>query len=272
MLIHPAFTSILRPQAPVVQLLDLKTDTTSNGANPSTYTFTNCSLGAIGGHAMDEAVLGVQNNAAARNIASRSPSNSYILVVVHTQQSGNAGAVTACRLGGVTGRALVNAAATAAVNSHLFSWPMSALLGITNTDIAVDMLAFTSSVTVAPLLVSNVPGLGTTLVASSASNANGTINLTGGTPSFERVGRNILQISATTTQFTTTTPATFQYLNGRYSGFVDPTFLYNSGNSVHNYACVYSYTRGYMANSAANQLSVVWGDLETQRAFAALLD
>lgn len=160
MVLHPAWSTILRGQVPSVKLTDLRNDV----SDLTTYTFTNCAIGPItfGVAGAGTPIPGqVLRSSGFRNIA----------VIVHGEDAATSFSVTGVTIGGVSGTEQIDrVGATSAINTAIYTWAGSTLDGIANTNIAVTWSEAITSCAIGVLSIENMP----MLVGLSSASAVGT--------------------------------------------------------------------------------------------------
>ena len=128
-MLNPAWSTIFRRKAPLVKLFDVRSD----DSDLTTYTFTACNIPEHGFGSLEAAFAygampGVLRTAGLGAVA----------VIVHGEDAATTFNVTSVTIGGVAGTERVDrGGGTSAINTAIYTWLPSQLVGITDTDIVV---------------------------------------------------------------------------------------------------------------------------------------
>lgn len=248
MLIHPAFSAILKPSLPRVTLTDVREDV----SDLTTYTFTSCNLGDFGGTGGNTA------DAYGTNPTPRVASRKFVYVIVHGEDAATTFGVNSVTINGLGGSETVDrGGATNAINTALYVFSTEILSGITNTDIAVTFSEAVTGCAIGVILVENITGAQN--VGSASASNTGIMTAAAGN-GLTGAQNNLLVLSASTciTGGATELP---EFDAVQTSGNYWPVLLYHGSNAEFDYAAAWSYGAGYFSGLTEYGNRVQWSGI-----------
>jgi hypothetical protein len=173
-----------------------------------------------------------------------SSSRSFVVVIIHGEDSAATFGVSGVTLGGVAGSELYDrggAGAGVLVNTAVYAWATEALQGITTTDIAVTFSEAVTGCAIGVLSVSNVGTFIATVPGGTGNTGSGLISLAP-TPPTDITGVKGLCLCGSTIN-AAGEAVTFDALaNGlNPTGASQSILLYEGSNAEFGYAAAYAY-------------------------------
>lgn len=166
-MLNPAWSTIFRRKAPFVKLFDTRSD----DSDLTTYTFTDCNLPDMGYGSL-EAVFAY----GASPGVLRTSGLGAVAVIVHGEDAATTFGVSSVTIGAVAGTERVDrGGATSAINTAIYTWLPSQLVGIPNSDIVV---TWTEAIIACAIGVVGIYNIGPfSIVGTSTSQGTTSLNV-----------------------------------------------------------------------------------------------
>ncbi len=248
MLLHPAWSSILKRQIPNVKVTDIRSDVT----DLTTYTFSACSLGDLGTTAT--LTVDIQNTVSSLQSTGRRT----IAVIVHGKDTATGFSVNSVTIGGVAGTEQEDRlGGTSTINTAIYTWNTDALRGITDTDIVV---TWSEAITGCAIGVVTIDNLGLyqalaseSAVSSAATSLTGAASSSGVISSFYAILGGATCITSGETFSVQCFPATTASPIGPH-----PTILYDESNGDFAYAAFWTYSAQMLSGNVPYVVTTDW--------------
>lgn len=243
MFVDPVLRTLLRSQAPRVEVADVRFDDT----DLTVYTFTDCKLPRFFN------TSGASNgdiNTVHPHL--RTPSRGMLIVPIHSEAAAITWTIPSVTLGGVAGTVLSRGGATVPLNSGMAYWDLDALRNIANSDIVVTHSKAVTSCAIGVVGVSNLKLM--ERIANFSSQATG---LTGATaiPTDPRRDSYQWLIAASTCALGGGTPVVTGFPSSS-TGTSPPELLYTGSSAEISFAAFFACAPAYHGNNTVGTLGM----------------